>query len=99
MKKATGYLKMQVLAAIDYEEGNSRRQRIKKVSERVFTDEYGQPHRFTWRTISTWYCRYEKHGLTKIQPKERADKRMQVVTVSRNSAYLFKYHKNPMRGI
>ncbi len=74
MKKPTGYLKMQVLAAIDYEEGSSRRERIKRVAERVFTDEYGKPHRFTWRTISTWYCRYSKHGLTEIQPKERADK-------------------------
>src|SRR6185369_14474008 len=32
------------------------------------------PRRFTWRTISTWLCRYRKHGVTVMETKSRADK-------------------------
>jgi len=38
--------------------GNTIRDRIKAVSQMTFTDEQGNPHQFTWRTIETWYCRY-----------------------------------------
>jgi transposase InsO family protein len=65
---------MRVLGAIDYAEGTSRRDRIKKVSEITFTDENGQQLNFTWRTISTWYCRYSKHGITGMQLNTRSDK-------------------------
>ncbi|MBN1930431.1 MAG: transposase [Tissierellales bacterium] len=74
MKQVSPYLKMQVLAAIDYVEGKTRRERIKKVSQLKFKDEDGCDRSFTWRTISTWYCRYTKHGITSVKPKERADK-------------------------
>ena len=74
MKYPTPYLKMQVLGAIENAEGKTRRDRIKNVAKLIFTDEYGNKRQFTWRTISTWYCRYQKHGITGIEPKVRKDK-------------------------
>jgi putative transposase len=74
MKRVSPYLKMQVLAAIDYVEGKTRRERIKKVAQLQFKDEDGFHRSFTWRTISTWYCRYTKYGITSVQPKKRSDK-------------------------
>lgn len=74
MKNPTEYVKMRVLAAIDMAQGRSIRERIRKVSELTFEDEQGQRHRFTWRTIETWRCRYRKHGFTAICPGERSDK-------------------------
>ena len=74
MKNPTEYVKMRVLAAIDMAEGRSIRERIRKVSELTFEDEQGQRHRFTWRTIETWRCRYKKHGFTAVCPTERSDK-------------------------
>lgn len=73
MKRVSPYLKMQVLAAIDYVEGKSRQKRIEKVSQMKFKDEDGNLRQFTWRTISTWYCRYTKHGITSMQPQKRSD--------------------------
>lgn len=73
MKKISPYLKMQVLAAIDYAEGKSRRARIEKVSEMMFRDEDGDCRRFTWRTIQTWYSRYQKHGITSMETRKRSD--------------------------
>ncbi len=74
MKKPTSYLKMRVLGAIDMAEGASVRARIKTVSGTTFHDEDGNPRRFTWRTIETWYCRYHKHGATTLESNERRDK-------------------------
>lgn len=68
------YLKMRVLGAIDYASGKSRAERIKKVSNMHFTDESGKFHQFTWRTIQTWYSRYNKDGITSMKPKQRSDK-------------------------
>jgi len=73
MKKVSPYLKLQVLAAIDYAEGKSRRARIENVSGMEFRDEDGKPRQFTWRTIQTWYSRYQKHGITSMEPKKRSD--------------------------
>jgi putative transposase len=73
MKNITPYLKMQVLAAIDYADGGSRAARIKNVSEMRFRDEDGNCHQFTWRTIQTWYTRYKKHGITSMEGKPRSD--------------------------
>jgi transposase InsO family protein len=73
MKKISPYLKMQVLAAIDYVEGKSRRSRIENVSGMKFKDEEGNLRQFTWRTIQTWYSRYQKHGITSMEPKKRSD--------------------------
>ena len=65
---------MRVLGAIDMAEGNSIQARIRAVSQMTFTDEDGHPRQFTWRTIQTWYSRYQKHGVTVMQPKPRSDK-------------------------
>ena len=73
-KRPTTYLKMKVLGAVEFAEGPSIRQRIKTVSEQTFVDEDGQPHRFTWRTISTWLYRYKIDGTTAMINKTRSDK-------------------------
>jgi transposase InsO family protein len=73
MKKVSTYLKHRVLGAIDGMPGKTIRERIKAVSELVFEDEDGTPHKFTWRTIETWRCRYLKHGVASVQPKPRSD--------------------------
>lgn len=65
---------MRVLGAVDMAEGKTERARIQAVSEMIFTDEDGQPRQFTWRTISTWLCRYRKHGVTVMEKQARADK-------------------------
>ena len=65
---------MRVLGAIDMAEGNSIQARIKAVSQMSFTDEDGQSRQFTWRTIQTWYSRYQKHGVTVMENQSRSDK-------------------------
>jgi putative transposase len=74
MRNPTPYLKMRVLGAIDMAEGNSIQARIKAVSQMSFTDEEGHARQFTWRTIQTWYSRYQKHGVTVMENKPRSDK-------------------------
>jgi transposase InsO family protein len=74
MRNPTAYLKMRVLGAIDMAEGNSIEARIRAVSQMTFTDEEGLPRHFTWRTIQTWYSRYQKHGVTVMENKPRSDK-------------------------
>jgi transposase InsO family protein len=74
MHNPTAYLKMRVLGAIDMAEGNSIQARIKNVSQTTFTDEDGHPRQFTWRTIQTWYTRYQKHGVTVMENRPRSDK-------------------------
>ena len=74
MRNPTAYLKMRVLGAIDMAEGKTIRDRIKAVSQMTFTDEEGHPRQFTWTTISTWLCRYQKHGVTEMENKPRSDK-------------------------
>jgi putative transposase len=74
MHNPTAYLRMRVLGAIDMAEGNSIQARIRAVSEMTFTDEDGHPRQFTWRTIQTWYSRYQQHGVTVMQPRPRSDK-------------------------
>lgn len=73
MKRVSPYLKMQVLTAIDYVEGKARIDRIKKVAAMTFKDEDGQIRQFTWRTIQTWYTRYQTHGITTMTPRARSD--------------------------
>ena len=65
---------MRVLGAIDMAPGNTIHARIVAVSQMTFTDEDGNPRRFTWRTIQTWYSRYKKHGVTVMENKPRSDK-------------------------
>lgn len=72
--KSHTYLKMRVLGAIDMAAGNSIQARIQAVSQMQFTDEDGHARQFTWRTIQTWYSRYQKHGVTVMETKPRSDK-------------------------
>ena len=74
MRNPTVYLKMRVLGAVDMAEGDTEQKRIQAVSQMTFTDEEGQPRQFTWRTISTWLCRYRKPGVTVMENKARSDK-------------------------
>lgn len=74
MKRPSIYVKMKVLGAIDIAEGKTRDARIKNLAEMTFTDEEGNPHQFTWRTIQTWYYRYKKHGITAMENQSRSDK-------------------------
>ena len=64
MKRISNYLKMRVLGALEYAPGNSMLARYQSVSAMTFTDEDGQPVRFTWRTIQTWWYYYRRHGIT-----------------------------------
>ena len=71
-------VRLKVLAAIDYAEGHTIRDRIKTVSQQVFTDtQTGRVWQFTWRTISTWFYRYKKRGITTLERKSRQDKHQQ----------------------
>jgi putative transposase len=74
MRNPTAYLRMRVLGAIDMAEGNSIQARIRAVSRMTFTDEDGHARQFTWRTIQTWYSRYQKHGVTVMETRPRSDK-------------------------
>ena len=74
MKKPTVYLKMRVLGAIDFADGKSIIERIRKVALMAFMDENGIPQKFTWRTIQTWYSRYKKDGITTMKNRPRSDK-------------------------
>jgi transposase InsO family protein len=65
---------MRVLGAIEYAPGKSIRERIKHVSALAFNDEDGRPLSFTWRTIQTWYSRYNKNGVTSMTPRPRSDR-------------------------
>lgn len=68
-------IRLRVLGALDHAVGDSIRARIKQVAEHTFVDHYTQiEYRFTWSTISTWYYRYKKHGITTLENKTRADK-------------------------
>ena len=68
-------LRLRVLSAVDYAEGNTLRERIKSVAKRPFTDPLSEHEfRFTWRTISTWLYRHKKHGITTLENQTRSDK-------------------------
>ena len=95
---------MRVLGAIDMAEGNTIQARIKVVSQMSFTDEEGQARRFTWRTIQTWYSRYQKHGVTVMENKIRSDKgktrKVSLETVQEAiDALLPKLHAAPKRAV
>jgi transposase InsO family protein len=72
MKRVSNYLKMRVLGALEYAQGDTNLERYLAVSQMTFTDEDGHPVRFTWRTIQTWWYHYRRHGIT--HAPERSDK-------------------------
>lgn len=68
-------IRLRVLTAVDYADGNTIRARIKSVSEQTFTDQQtGLHYQFTWRTVSTWLYRYKKNGIATLDTKTRSDK-------------------------
>ena len=74
-KKPPFELRLRVLSAIDYAPGDSIRERIRNVSQRTFVDnQSGCEYQFTWRTISTWFYRFKKNGMTSLDNKTRSDK-------------------------
>jgi putative transposase len=74
MKQPSVYLKMRVLGAVDTVPGRTRHERILGVADIAFLDEEGNPRRFTWRTIQTWFYRYKNHGITGMTNRPRKDK-------------------------
>lgn len=72
MKRTTLYVQLKVLGALENTPGQTMKARYRAVSEMFFTDEYGSPHRFTWRTIQTWWYWYRQRGL--VTPSPRSDK-------------------------
>lgn len=71
-------VRLQVLAAVDYAEGNTIRDRLKAVSQQTFIDQAkGRQYQFTWRTIESWLYRHKKHGITTLDKKIRSDKNRQ----------------------
>ncbi len=71
-------IRLRVLAAVDAASGQSIRERIKVVSLQTFVDQQtGMIYQFTWRTISTWFYRYKKQGITTLETKTRVDKHTQ----------------------
>ena len=71
-------LRIQVIVAIDYAQGNSLRERIRTVSKQRFIDpQTGCTHQFTWRTIETWRYFYKKNGVQGLENKSRSDKNKQ----------------------
>lgn len=95
---------MRVLGAIDMAQGDSIQARIQAVSQTPFTNEEGQARSFTWRTIQTWYSRFQKHGVTVMENKTRSDKgkirKVSLETVQEAiDAILPKVHGAPKRAV
>jgi transposase InsO family protein len=68
-------LRLRVLSAVEYAQGNNTRERIKTAAKRRFSDEAtGHHYQFTWRTIETWFYRYKKRGITTLDNRTRSDK-------------------------
>ncbi|MDF1813160.1 MAG: DDE-type integrase/transposase/recombinase, partial [Verrucomicrobiales bacterium] len=72
MKRIPVYLKMRVLGALEYAEGETLKDRYKAVAAMTFKDEDGHAYQFTWRTIQTWWYWYRHHGM--VAAPQRSDK-------------------------
>lgn len=72
MKRIPIYLKMRVLGALEYAEGNTLKARYQSVAKMSFKDEDGELYQFTWRTIQTWSYWYRTRGI--FESPERSDK-------------------------
>ena len=72
MKRIPVYLKMRVLGALEYAEGNTLSERYRAVAAMTFKDGDGHVHQFTWRTIQTWWYWYRHHGM--VDSPVRSDK-------------------------
>ena len=72
MKRVSNYLKMRVLGALEYAEGESNLARYQAVSAMTFTDENGKPLRFTWQNDPDLVHYYRRYGIT--EAPVRSDK-------------------------
>lgn len=73
-KKPSFELRLRVLNAVFDAPGQHMRERIKFVADKSFADIVsGHTYQFTWRTISTWLYRHQKHGITTLENKSRSD--------------------------
>jgi putative transposase len=73
MRRASPYLRMRVLGAIEFAPGATIIARIHAVAAQVFVEDE-RAYQFTWRTIQTWYSRYKKDGIAVMKPKLRSDR-------------------------
>lgn len=64
MKRVSNYLRMRVLGALEYAEGETKRARYKAVSQMTFTDELGKSHQFSPKTVESWWYYYQRNGVT-----------------------------------
>jgi hypothetical protein len=64
MKRVSNYLRMRVLGALEYAEGDTKLARYKAVSQMTFTDECGKSHQFSHKTIESWWYYYQRNGVT-----------------------------------
>jgi putative transposase len=74
MKRTSIYLKLQVIGAVDSEEGPTVKSRIRKVAKRTFHDEDGRPRVYRWRTIQTWVSLYRQGGVEMLKNSPRSDR-------------------------
>lgn len=74
MRNCSPYLKLRVLGAIEFADGNTIRDRLRNVAKATFVDEDGKHRKFTWRTIESWRLLYKKHGVDGINNRARQDK-------------------------
>lgn len=73
-KNPSPELRLAVLACVDHVLGESRIARIRCLAEKDHADPVtGNVHQFTWRTIQTWYSRYQKNGIAVVESKTRSD--------------------------
>lgn len=64
---------MKVLAAIDMAPCDKIIDRIKYAANRIYVDDKGREYQFTWKTVSCWYYRFKRSGMTSLTPKKRSD--------------------------
>ena len=74
MKRISIYLKLRVVGAIETMSGATISERVRKVAGLVFHDEDGVPHRFTWRTVQTWYYIHKNGGAEALGTRPRSDR-------------------------
>jgi putative transposase len=73
-KNPSTELRLAVLCSIDHAPGKNCVDRIHAIAERDHTDPVtGNRHSFTWRTIQTWFSRYQKNGIASMEKKPRSD--------------------------
>ena len=92
MKRPSAYLKMKVLGAIEFAEGNTVRQRVKAVSEQSFEDEQGVKSQKTVvrraSKISNYARRSHERGFVNLAKVGFLYLRVLVMRVSQKGGFL-----------